>query len=96
MIQDVRVGRRAEAEAFSESLTALTREVFDLAGKVGHGNAFTNANKALDHFFAHGPGAARVPPPRLHSGKRVPHDLIAAAGEALQKHGLMPGRGYLA
>jgi dihydrodipicolinate synthase/N-acetylneuraminate lyase len=96
MIQDVRVGRRAEAEAFSATLTALTRELFDRAGRVGYGNAFTNANKALDHFFAHGPDAARRDPPRLHSGKRLPQDLVVAAGALLRKHGLMPERGYLA
>lgn len=95
MIRDVEVGRRAEAEAFSHALTALAREVFDLAGKVGYGNAFTNANKALDHYFAHGPDAARHPAPRLHSGQRLPQDLVLAAGAALRKHGLMPERGYL-
>lgn len=95
MIQDVRVGRIAEAERFSATLTALTREVFDAAGKVGYGNAFTNANKALDHWFAHGPDAARVPAPRLHSGRRLPQELVALAGAVLRKHGLTPEGGYL-
>jgi dihydrodipicolinate synthase/N-acetylneuraminate lyase len=95
MIEDVRRGRTARAEAFSRTLTALATEVFDLAGKVGYGNAFTNANKAMDHFFAHGPGAADLAPPRLRSGKRLPAALIDAAGDALRRHGLMPQRGYL-
>jgi dihydrodipicolinate synthase/N-acetylneuraminate lyase len=95
MIEDVRRGRTERAEAFSRTLTALAAEVFELAGKVGFGNAFTNANKAMDHFFAHGPGAEDVVPPRLRSGKRLPRELIQAAGDALRRHGLMPRRGYL-
>jgi dihydrodipicolinate synthase/N-acetylneuraminate lyase len=96
MIDDVRQGRTAEAERFSASLTALTAELFALAGQVGYGNAFTNANKAMDHYLAHGPEAARLPPPRLRSGRRLPSGLVEAAGAALRRHGLMPARGYLA
>jgi dihydrodipicolinate synthase/N-acetylneuraminate lyase len=96
MIDDVRQGKVADAERFSAALTALTAELFPLAGRVGYGNAFTNANKAMDHFFAHGPDAAGLPPPLLHSGRRLPADLVEAAGAALRRHGLMPDRGYLA
>ena len=95
MIEDVRRGRTDRAVAFSRTLTALAAEVFDLAGKVGFGNAFTNANKAMDHFFAHGPGAEDVVPPLLRSGRRLPRGLIQAAGDALRRHGLMPRQGYL-
>lgn len=95
MIQNLERGNKEEAAAFSDRLTALCAEVFDLAGKVGYGSAFTNANKAMDHFFAHGPGAAKLPAPRLHSGQRLPTELIEAAGAALKRHGLMPEAGYL-
>jgi dihydrodipicolinate synthase/N-acetylneuraminate lyase len=95
MIQNVERENRPEAAAFSDKLTALCAEVFALAGKVGYGNAFTNANKAMDHFFAHGPGAGKLPAPRLHSGRRLPTELIEAAGAALTRHGLMPEAGYL-
>ena len=95
MIEHVRHGQHAEAEVFSGALTALTQEVFDLAGRVGYGNAFTNANKAMDHFFAHGPDAGKIAPPMLHSGRRLPMELIDAAGGALRRHGLMPRSGYL-
>jgi dihydrodipicolinate synthase/N-acetylneuraminate lyase len=95
MIENVQRGKKEEAEAFSKKLSVLCEEVFDLAGKVGYGNAFTNANKAMDHFFAHGPGAAQVAPPRLYSGKRLPKELIEAAGAALKRNGLMPESGYL-
>lgn len=95
MIDDLRAGRRDEAEAVSRRLTAVWEELFEPASRVGDGNAFTNANKAMDHFLAHGPGAARLAPPRLHSGKRLPVALVDAAGAALARAGLMPASGYL-
>jgi len=95
MIGNLQGGRTAQAEAFSQKLTALTDEVFALAGQVGYGNAFTNANKAMDHFFARGPDAAKVQPPRLHSRRLLPVDLIEATGAALKHCGLMPESGYL-
>jgi dihydrodipicolinate synthase/N-acetylneuraminate lyase len=95
MIADVRAGRWREAEEFSGKLTAVWGELFQPASKVGHGNAFTNANKAMDHFLAHGPGASRLAPPLLHGGERLPSDLVRAAEAALTRHGLMPTRGYL-
>jgi dihydrodipicolinate synthase/N-acetylneuraminate lyase len=95
MIENVQRENKEEAETFSKKLSALSEEVFDLAGKIGYGNAFTNANKAMDHFFAHGPGAVKVTPPRLYSGNRLPTELIEAVGAALKRHGLMPERGYL-
>jgi dihydrodipicolinate synthase/N-acetylneuraminate lyase len=95
MIKNVQRGNKAEAEVFSKKLTALSEEVFELAGQVGYGNAFTNANKAMDHFFAHGPDAANVTPPRLYSRRLLPVKLVEAAGAALKRQGLMPERGYL-
>ena len=64
----------------------------------GHpqGNAFANANKAMDHFFAHGPDAAKLPPPRLHAGSRLPEAFLRATGELLAANGFLPGTGYLA
>ncbi len=96
MIDDLGAGRRDAADAFSRRLSAVCAELFDLAGRVGHGNAFANANKAMDHFMAHGPDAARVAAPRLHSGVRLPRSLLEAAGASLARHGLLPARGYLA
>lgn len=95
LIDSVQHGRKEEAEAFSATLTALCAEVFEVSGNVGIGNAFANANKAMDHFFAYGPEAASVPPPRLYAGKRLPKELITAVGMSLERHGLMPRVGYL-
>lgn len=95
LIGHLRQGRRAAADALSARLEAVVNTVFGAAAPLPYGNAFTNANKALDHFMAHGPGARGVTPPRLHSGQRLPAALIACAGDELQRHGLMPVRGYL-
>jgi dihydrodipicolinate synthase/N-acetylneuraminate lyase len=95
MIEQIESGHYADAQPFSNSLSAVCDELFSVAGKLGYGNAFTNANKALDYFFAHGAAVAKVPPPLLHSGRRLPAELIEAAGQALNRHRLMPSRGYL-
>lgn len=95
LIEHQRGGRQAQADALSARLEAAVNEVFAAAAPLPYGNAFTNANKAIDHFMAHGPGARGVTPPRLHSGERLPAALIDRAGAALEDHALMPARGYL-
>lgn len=95
LIDHLRDGQQAKADALSARLEAAVNEVFAAAAPLPYGNAFTNANKAIDHFMAHGPGARAVTPPRLHSGERLPAELIATTGAALERHALMPARGYL-
>lgn len=95
LIGHVQAGRQAEADALSARLEAAVDEIFAAAMPLPYGNAFTNANKAIDHFMAHGRDAGRVPPPRLHSGERLPAALIDIAGAALERHALVPARGYL-
>lgn len=95
LIEHLRAGRQGQADALSARLEATVTEVFSAAAPLPYGNAFTNANKAIDHFMAHGPAAGAITPPRLHSGQRLPVDLLAITGAALERHGLMPTRGYL-
>lgn len=95
LIEHLRQDRRHDADALSARLEATVNEVFAAAVPLPYGNAFTNANKAIDHFMAYGPDAAGVTPPRLHSGERLPAALIATTADALQRNGLMPARGYL-
>jgi dihydrodipicolinate synthase/N-acetylneuraminate lyase len=85
----------ASAETFSRKLGLIFDELAAQAAEVPWGNPFANANKAMDHFFAHGPGALSVPPPMLHAKHRMPQQLIDAAGATLTRHGLMPTQGYL-
>lgn len=95
LIDHLRAGRQQQADALSARLEGAVNEVFAAAAPLRDGNAFTNANRAVDHFMAHGPRASDVAPPRLHSGQRLPAELIAVTGAALARHGLMPARGYL-
>lgn len=95
LIEHLRAGRRDAADALSARVGAAVDAVFAAAAPLPYGNAFTNANKALDHFMAHGPAARARPGPRLHSGQRLPAELIGVAGDALERTGLMPARGYL-
>lgn len=95
LIDHLRQGRRAQADALSTRLEAVVSTVFSAAAALPYGNVFTNANKAIDHFMAFGPDPRRVAAPRLFCGRHLPADLLATTGEALARHGLMPAQGYL-
>ncbi len=95
MIERLEQGRVDEARARIAPVERVVARVFDLVAALPDGNAFANANKAIDHFLAHGPEASRLPPPRLHAGSRLPPRLIEATGQVLTDCGLMPSRGYL-
>ena len=95
MIDLLRQGRRAQADAMSARIEAVVEAVFAAAAGIAFGNVFTHANKAIDHHMAFGPLARDVAAPRLHGGQTLPDELIAVAGDALARHGLMPARGYL-
>ena len=95
IIGNVSAGNPDAAEELSEKITGVVDEVFKFAVDIPAGNPFTNTNKALDHFFAYGPGAADVTPPRIHSGGILPAEIIKIAGGALRDSDLMPSKGYL-
>jgi dihydrodipicolinate synthase/N-acetylneuraminate lyase len=88
-------GKREEAEAISARLSSLIEVMFAVVAEVRGGNAFTNANKAMDHFFAYGSEAVEVAPPRLHSGGTLPVEVIRRTAEELWRHDVMPAQGYL-
>ncbi|HUH65055.1 MAG TPA: dihydrodipicolinate synthase family protein [Syntrophales bacterium] len=83
------------AEALSETLTSVVGEVFALVQPLPYGNPFTNANKAIDHFFAFGSKAATTDGPMLHENVRIPRDIIQTTGGILAYYDLMPEKGYL-
>jgi dihydrodipicolinate synthase/N-acetylneuraminate lyase len=95
MIRDLEEGRFEAANEMSERLTATVSAVFALVSPFPDGNAFANANKAIDHFFAYGPKAATAAPPRLHAGTSLPAEMIVETGKILERYGLMPTKGYL-
>jgi dihydrodipicolinate synthase/N-acetylneuraminate lyase len=94
MIEYLGSGQFTRADNISTRVTAMVSEAFALVLPIHDGNPFANANKAMDHFFAHGPKAAAVTPPRLHAGSSLPFEVIRAIGDALQRHDLMPAKGY--
>lgn len=84
------------ANAVSARVSAVVSEVFQAAGTLSFGNPFANANKAIDHHFAHGPAAAEgAEAPMTHSGARLPVTLLETAAAALRRHNLYPEAGYL-
>lgn len=87
-------GRREEAVAISEQLSRAINEAFGCVREMSVGNQYTNANKAFDHFNAHGPGALAVPPPRLHAGARIPSEALQGIRDVLVRNQLMPSDGY--
>jgi dihydrodipicolinate synthase/N-acetylneuraminate lyase len=88
-------GRPSEANLLSDRLTSLIEQLFAIVANVPAGNKFTNANKLADHFYAYGPRALSLPPPRLHAGDHLTAAMVRTAGAALEAHQLMPGKGYL-
>jgi dihydrodipicolinate synthase/N-acetylneuraminate lyase len=87
-------GDRKRSAEISDRLTSVVNEVFALVQALPYGNPFTNANKAIDHFFAFGPGASAKPGPILHGCVRLPDTVIEATGAVLSKYNLMPDEGY--
>lgn len=88
-------GRQADAEALSARLSRVVEGCFGLVRDFPTGNAFTNANKVLDHLMAHGEAGLRREPPLLYSGARLPTTWIEQAAALLRQNGLMPASGYL-
>lgn len=88
-------GDMLSALELSEIVTGVFEEVSGLVGGLPVGNAFTNANKAMDHFFALGPEASTDQGPMLHGGVRIPAEALEKTRESLNRFGLMPETGYL-
>jgi dihydrodipicolinate synthase/N-acetylneuraminate lyase len=95
VIDDVAHRRAERAREISQKITSVTDEAFNLVRQVRAGNPFANANKAIDHFFAHGLGAAKMPPPLLYTGDRIPVEVLLGIERVLERHQLLPATGYL-
>lgn len=96
LIESLQKNDNEKAREISEKLTNVVSEVFVLVQQLPYGNPFTNANKAMDHFFAFGPSANTTEGPLLHEKNRIPHDVIQATGAILTRYNLMPEKGYMA
>lgn len=95
LLSGLEQGELDQARAISKQLTLVIEQAFDAVSGVEAGNAFTNANKAIDHFMAHGPEAADMPGPMLHAGVRLGPDIITKVGKVLAAADLMPAKGYM-
>lgn len=95
MIALLEAGETAAAGSLSQQISTVVAAAFDAVSDIKVGNAFANANKALDHFKAYGPGALHYTAPNLNAGMRLPAEVLEAVGEALARGGLMPSTGYL-
>lgn len=94
IIENLEKGDFRSAEETSRRLSTVIGKIFAIVQSLPHGNAFTNANKAIDHFLAYGPAAAGHPGPLLHAGVRLPREIISDTGKVLEDQGLLPERGY--
>ena len=89
-------GDKDAAARLSSKLSSLIEEMFKLVGPLPFGNAFANANKAMDHCMAFGADALKVPGPRTHSGNVIPDEVIRRTHELLTVAGFASHQGYLA
>jgi dihydrodipicolinate synthase/N-acetylneuraminate lyase len=89
------IARDPGAHELSDRLSVVVSEVFAAVASLEAGNAFTNANKAMDHFMAHGPRAMSASAPMLHAGRRLPDTVLAEVGRLLAESGMMSEHGYL-
>ena len=95
MLAALETGDAALAGELSDQVTRVIGQAFAAVDGLTDANAFTNANKALDHWLAWGSCAISRPMPMLHCGRRLPESVVRRAGDILSQAGLMPEKGYL-
>lgn len=94
MIRWIDSGELPRATELSEFITLIVQRAFDLVCSFRTGNAFTNANKVLDHCLAYGSNSLQVAPPMLYSGARLPKDFVSEGCRLLTEFGILPEVGY--
>ena len=87
-------GQFIAAQSISSKLVNVVSAAFTIVADFPIGNAFSNANKIVDHCLAYGNDANNINPPLLFSGERLPAVFIEKAIALLREHSLMPQRGY--
>jgi dihydrodipicolinate synthase/N-acetylneuraminate lyase len=88
-------GQADAARDLSDTLSRQVAALFEAAGALPFGNAFSNANRAGDHILAWGAAWPSAPPPLTVSGHPLPRELLAVAAHSLALHPGMPERGYM-
>ena len=94
MITALEIEDRQTAGDISERITKALFGTIRIVKTLSRDNAFTNANKAIDHFYAFGPRASDREGPMLKGGTRIPREMLQATAEVLAQNKLMPVKGY--
>ena len=84
-----------EAKALSSRIARIVEAMMAKVSDLPSGNAFTNANKCIDHIRAFGADWNKVPMPMLHSGVRIPLPYVAHALECMKTNAIDTGKGYM-
>ena len=71
------------------------QQTFALVAGFARGNAFTNANKLLDHVMAHGPAAQDRNHRCFTAAYGCQRSIVEKAAAFLRAAGLFPDAGYL-
>lgn len=95
ILQYIEAGSPQEAELLSVRVSEVMTRLLHAAYALPFGNAFTNANKAIDHFFAYGPHIEISAKIRTRSGAFLPRALLLETRTVLCNFQLMPTKGYL-
>jgi dihydrodipicolinate synthase/N-acetylneuraminate lyase len=83
------------ARSISGRLTRAIMQIFELAGSLKAGNAFSNANRAIDHVQAYGAACLEAPMPRRFDASQLPIEFIREVKTALEAEDLATSDGYL-
>ncbi|MCC6508934.1 MAG: dihydrodipicolinate synthase family protein [Pirellulaceae bacterium] len=88
IIDACEAGQQAAAQHISADLAQAVSAAFAIAEKFSVGNAFTNANKLINHLQFHGQAYRQAAAPILYSGATLPMEFIEsiAAIEQLKPH----------
>jgi len=72
-------------KSLSDTVSLQVADAFAAVADCPHGNAFANANKALEHLFTHGlDDWGNHPAPILHGGHRLPKSALADLAKRLK------------
>lgn len=96
MLDLLEAGRAADAARLSGVMTAVVDALFDAARDLPFGNPFSNANRAVDHLWAHGRAWRDAAPPLTASGNTLPEPFLEAVADIVGRFPSLPDRGYLA
>ena len=95
VINYCKISNYAEAKTLSNRIASVVEEMMANVSDITSGNAFTNANKCIDHICAFGTSWNEVPMPMMHSGKRIPLQYVANAFECMKKNAFDINIGYI-